>query len=81
MDKERKENSDSRLKAPEKKTARKTFEVLKKCRCNSDSFHSLEAYYITDEQQDNEVSNKIIVKKIGADKGGSTPEENREDEK
>ena len=80
MDEERKENSDSCSTAPEKPTPSKTFEVLKKCRCNSDSFHSLDAYYITDVQQDDEVSSKIIVKKIVTDKGGSTPEGDREEE-
>ena len=80
MNEEKKEPSDSRLGASEKPTPGKTFEVLKKCRCDSDNFHSLGEYYITDEQRNDEISNKIIVKKIGADKGGSTLEETREDE-
>jgi hypothetical protein len=80
MNEEKKVNSDKGSEAPTKQAPKKAFEILKKCRCNSEEFHSLGEYYIIDQPQDDDPSTDLIIKKLGSKPSGSKPTEKPEDD-
>ena len=77
---EKKDNAKNSSDAPKKQPASgNKIEVLKKCRCNSENFHTVGEYYIVDEERDDEISNRVILKKAAKKRDEATAEEKQKD--